>query len=206
MLEELYEKKYLNIEKLLFDYFNILNISENELLVLLSLIKIKDETKNNFKIVDLKKQLHLDFNIISDCFNNLLMKDFINIKIEYNKSGKKREIYSLTPLFNKLETLIENEKYEKNKEVNEDNINKILSLFEIELNRSLTPMELDIIRTWDKEGFSYEDINNALKKAVKNGVRTFKYIDSILISLKESNNNINSETHKIIGELFEKVK
>lgn len=206
MLEELYEKKYLNIEKLLFDYFNILNISENELLVLLSLIKIKDETKNNFKIVDLKKQLHLDFNIISDCFNNLLMKDFINIKIEYNKSGKKREIYSLTPLFNKLETLIENEKYEKNKEVNEDNINKILSLFEIEFNRSLTPMELDIIRTWDKEGFSYEDINNALKKAVKNGVRTFKYIDSILISLKESNNNINSETHKIIGELFEKVK
>lgn len=206
MLEELYEKKYLNIEKLLFDYFNILNISENELLVLLSLIKIKDETKNNFKIVDLKKQLHLDFNIISDCFNNLLMKDFINIKIEYNKSGKKREIYSLTPLFNKLETLIENEKYEKNKVVNEDNINKILSLFEIEFNRSLTPMELDIIRTWDKEGFSYEDINNALKKAVKNGVRTFKYIDSILISLKESNNNINSETHKIIGELFEKVK
>jgi len=52
--------------------------------------------------------------------------------------------------------------------------------FEQELGRALTHMECDHIRQWVLAGWSSELITLALRRGVSAGVRTFRYLDSIL--------------------------
>lgn len=62
----------------------------------------------------------------------------------------------------------------------------ISSIFEHELGRLLTPMELEILDDWKKKGFEDSTIKEALKEAVFNGAdaNSYKYINKILQNWK----------------------
>lgn len=67
-------------------------------------------------------------------------------------------------------------------EVNEKNVSNstIFGTIEQEFGRTLSPMELEIIKAWLDEGFQEEMIEEAIKEAVFNGVTNLRYIDKIL--------------------------
>ncbi len=67
-------------------------------------------------------------------------------------------------------------------EVNEKNVSNstIFRTIEQEFGRTLSPMELEIIKAWLDEGFQEEMIEEAIKEAVFNGVTNLRYIDKIL--------------------------
>lgn len=62
----------------------------------------------------------------------------------------------------------------------------IIHMFEHEFSRLLTPLEIEFIDDWKKEGFTEELIIKALKQSVFNGVLNFKYINKILQSYKST--------------------
>ena len=66
----------------------------------------------------------------------------------------------------------------KSAEVNVDN--SIFCVFENELGRLLSPMELEQIKEWVTTIKNEELIVAALREAVLNGVSNFRYIDVIL--------------------------
>ncbi len=70
------------------------------------------------------------------------------------------------------------------------NPNDISSMFEHELGRLLTPMELEIIEDWKKNGFEDSTIRDALKEAVFNGAVSFRYINKILDSWKSVESSV----------------
>lgn len=82
-----------------------------------------------------------------------------------------------------------------NENVNEnDNVNgnvNVFGLFETEFARTISPIEIDMISQWENE-YSDPIIKLALKEAVKNGKRNFRYIEAILNNWK--NNGLRNET------------
>lgn len=63
----------------------------------------------------------------------------------------------------------------------------IISTFQNELHRLLTPIEKEIIEDWKKEGFDDQTIFKGLKQAVFSNIVTFRYINKILQSWKHPN-------------------
>lgn len=61
----------------------------------------------------------------------------------------------------------------------------LVSTFEHEFQRILTPLENEIVLDWLEKGFSETKIRDALKEAVYNGKLGFKYINKILDSWNE---------------------
>ena len=61
----------------------------------------------------------------------------------------------------------------------------VFSVFESELGRMLSPMEIEKIKEWITSGNSKELILCALNEAVLKGVNNLNYIDSILNSWKK---------------------
>lgn len=59
-----------------------------------------------------------------------------------------------------------------------------ISIFEHEFGRILSPIEVEIIDDWFNEGFTKEQMRDALKESVYNGKLSFKYISKILQSWK----------------------
>ena len=61
-------------------------------------------------------------------------------------------------------------------EIKED----VFKVFERELGRTMSSMELELINGWLVSGTTEEIILGALREAVYNGVNSFRYIDKII--------------------------
>lgn len=186
---ELLKEKPLIIPKKLFLNYKKLNITEEELIVLIFVINIGDKIIYNPQmIVD---SLSIDKYKVMDILNNLASKNIINIKLEKNSRGISEEYIYTDTLYNKLFNIIIEEK----KEINIDNTD-MFTLFEKELGRTLSPMECEIIKEWLSSDYTEELIKEALKEAIYNNVRNLKYIDRILYTWKNKGLNTKEDVIK----------
>ena len=58
----------------------------------------------------------------------------------------------------------------------------IIYTFEREFGRMLSPFEEEFIQDWKKSGYTEDEIIKGLKESVYNGVKSFRYINKILLS------------------------
>jgi len=167
------------IPKILFKNYKKLNITEKELILIICLIN--EGEKIVYNPTNFAEELNFDKYEVMQLLNDLSEKNLIDIKVENNKSGKKEEYIYLDFLYKKLFSILLDQN-----EVVESTINtNIFSLFEQELGRTISPMEVEIINEWGQSGISEELIKEALKEAIYNNVRSLKYIDRILFTWQQ---------------------
>lgn len=165
------------IPRMLFNNYKKLNITEEELIVLIYIMNEGDKLIYNPEII--VKGLGLDKFRVMELINNLVEKQIINITVEKNDKSKTEEYINIDTLYNKLlNSIIEIEE----KEIYD---NDIFTKFENEFGRPLSPMEYEIIKGWINDKFSDELITEALKEAVYNNVNNLRYIDKILYEWKK---------------------
>ncbi len=169
--------KLLNIiqsKKLIMDS-NIIKIIDKDMplkdfLVLLYLFNISPINLDTNKI---SHELNLSEEDVMTSFNNLLNKNLIKINTIKDKYGIISENISLDNLYKlAIGNLSE---VEKSRE--KDNI---YNIFQQEFAGNLSPTEYELINGWLNTGISENLIVGALKEAIFNGVKSFRYIDRIL--------------------------
>ena len=165
------------IPKILFKNYKKLNITEEELIILIDIINLGDKIVYDPNIFI--NDLDMDKYKVMQNLNNLSEKNLITIKVSKNDLGLSEEYIYVDVLYNKLFNLLLDSKVEK-RSVNTD----LFSLFESELGRTISPMECEIIKEWLNDNYSEELIKEALKEAIYNNVRSLKYIDRILYTCK----------------------
>ena len=163
------------IPKILFKYYKKLNITEEELLILIILINKGEKVVYNPNLFT--EELDMDKYQAMQLLNDLDEKKIIKIELETNKHGKKEEYISIEQLYKKLyANILGSTEVEEEPSINED----IYLKFETELGRTMSPYEIELINKWLSNGTSEEIIEEALKEAVYSNVRNFKYIDRII--------------------------
>lgn len=172
------QEKPLTVPKILFQNYKRLNISEEELIVLIYLINIEDRITYNPDT--LSKELNLDKFKVMQLLNNLCEKNIISLKVEKNEKGALEEYIYLDIFYQKLFNIIIEEKEEYKTESTD-----IFSIFESEFGRTLSAMECEIIKGWLNDNINTEILTEALKEAVYNDAKSLKYIDRILYSWKQ---------------------
>lgn len=160
------------IPRMIFNNYKRLNITEEELIILIFIIDLGNKISYNPDIF--VEELNIEKFKVMELLNNLYEKKIINIIVEKNSFNKTEEFISLDLLYNKILNLF--------KETKDDNIENtdIFSIFEKEFGRTISPMEYEIIKGWINDKFSYELIIEALKEATYNNVTSLSYIDRIL--------------------------
>lgn len=158
----------LTFPKILLTNYKKLNITEEELIILIYFIN-----DDEFDPEKISESLALKLVDVLNLIDSLSKKDIL--KLKSRTINKVREEYiCLDELYNKLVlTLMEEEPKKENKTNIYDN-------FEKEFGRTISPMEYQIIGAWIESGFTEELINLALKEAVFNGVHNLRYIEKIL--------------------------
>ncbi len=166
-----------------------LNITLDEFLLILYFINVSEYLDVN----SISKVLGFDEKKAVDTFSSLLNKKYIELDVS-NSGGVVTEKIKLDPLYDRLAM---------NNKISDKKNDDIYSLFENEFGRALSPIEFEMINTWLDKGASEDMIKKALKEAVLNGVRNFKYIDKIIYEwLKKGvKNRIKEDNSK--EELFD---
>ena len=171
-LLELLQEKPIIVPKIIFNKYKKLNITEEELILLIYMINMGNKVTYNPELFS--KELDINKYKVMELINSLFEKQIINVIVEKNSLNKTEEYIVFDLLYNKLiKEIIGVE--EKTEEVGND----IFTIFEQELGRTISPMEYDMIKTW-VTNYNKEIVIEALKEAVYNGVNSFRYIDKIL--------------------------
>ena len=166
---------------LLLENYKKLKISENQLAIIFMIDHLVSQG-NPFVTADLLSlKMSLDIKEIDSLLADLLTRGFM----EYvTMNGK--TVTSLNPLkeilYREFQISISKEAEAKgNAKINEE-LNNIFRVFEQELGRPLSPLEISRIREWVSLGYSDEIIINALKEALSQGKKSLRSVDKILLS------------------------
>lgn len=128
-------------------------------------------------------------------FNNLLIHNLISITSSKDKDGRINEVISTEPIYNLIDV-------NSSKENKEEIASEIYDAFEKEFGRTLSRTDYELINGWLETGIKEELILGALKEAVYNNTKNFRYIDKIIYEwTKKGFNNMNDvENHLINNE------
>ena len=109
--------------------------------------------------------------------NTLTEKHLIEVKVIKNDRNINEEIICLDLFYNKvINATIDEVVDDSNKKIDSD----IFEFIEKEFGRTLSPMEVEIIKSWLDSGNSSLVVKEAVKEAKYNGVSNLRYIDKIL--------------------------
>ncbi len=175
----------LNFYYLLLEYYKELNLTENEVIVIL-MISHLIEQGNEFVTNDLLAlKMNLSINEIDVSLSSLFTKGYV----EFLNDGEK--VYTSIDKIKKItykmfeKSLFTDEENKENEEL-ERIREKVYERFMKEFNRSLSPIEIDRIENWINDKVDENIIIDSLLEAKKRKKLSVNYIDKIIISKLKS--------------------
>ncbi len=166
-----------------------LDISLNEFLLVLYFINVSPLLDTE----DIKNKIGLSEEDIVNNFSSLLNKKYIELDVS-SSGGVVTEKIKLDPLYDRLAL---------NNKTDDKKSDDIYSLFETELGRTLSSFEFEMINNWLDRGVDEKTIKKALKEAILNGVRNFKYIDKIIYDWSKNGTKTRVKEDNSNDELFD---
>lgn len=163
--------------KLTLNEFILLNYFINMHIVSLDLNKAQEAT-------------YLDAKMILEAYNGLIEKKIISIVTSSDKNGVVEESISLEGFINKLD---ENVKTSHTKNTIDDLVNK----YNEYSNSKATDNEIEIIKAWFDEGYTFDKILSSFEESKYNGVFNIRYIDKLLHENKASSEVNNTSNDKL---------
>lgn len=139
----------------------------------LVLVYLDNSFSKRFEIELMSQVLSMNQSDAMEAFNSLMVKGFVSLESVKDEMSRFNEVVNLDALYNQI---LEVEEEKAKTETKED----IFKVFERELGRTISSMELELINGWLISGVPEELILGALREAVYNGVRNFRYIDKII--------------------------
>ena len=160
------------IPRIIINNYKKLNITEEELIILIFIIDYGVDLEYNPSIF--VQELNIDKYKVLELINSLKEKNILTILIKKENKKVSSEYISLQPLYDKIMNIVMDNK-EKQIEIDEN----IYSIFENELGRTLSPLEYEKIKEM-VTAYGQELVVEALKEAVYNRANNLRYIETIL--------------------------
>ena len=187
-LRKVFETKDFIVNSNLIKNITNLDITLDEFLLILYFINVSSYLDTE----DIKEKLGFDEEKAVNTFSSLLNKKLIEMDVS-NDNGKVIEKIKLDVLYDRL---VFSSKTDKNE-------SDIYNTFESERGRTLSSYEYELINKWLENGNSEETIKEALKEAILNNVRSFKYIDKILYDWAKNGVKKRVKEEKNLEDMFE---
>ena len=164
---------------LLLEYYKKLQISEEELVVILMVDHLVSQKNTLITPELLSMRMNGDPKKLDKTLVKLIERGLIKFDID------KKVKVSLKPLHKKLYEMFQKEvaldlELKTNKEKSEV-LDKIIKTFEKEYKRTLSPLERSIIIDWFDHGYTADQIIDAMMECLSKGKKTFREIDKLLL-------------------------
>jgi len=182
---------------LLLKYYRDLDLSNDELVLILQLKSYMDKGDLFPNTEEIAKHMHMTERNVFKALHQLIQKKVLSIETAKDENGITQDAYSLNMLWEKLIVLIKQEKSDKKIEEEEKTEKSLYSMFESEFGRPLSPIEMETLVMWTEDDkYSPELIQLALREAVLSQVYNFKYIDRILLNWEKKNIRTKEQVEK----------
>ena len=171
---ELYKCGNLTIPLYLLKNRNKLKLEFDQFVFLMYLYNIGD--KALFDPGKISEDLNLSVKDVMNYISVLTEKKYIRVDVIRNDKEILEDRIDLSDFYRKISLMVVGDINSSNDEIN----SSVFTFIEKEFGRTLSPMEIEIIKSWLENGSSEEIVKEAVKEATFNGVSNLRYIDKIL--------------------------
>ena len=156
------------------------------------LMYLKDKGKYvPFNPREIEEDLSISSKEVMKYIGDLENKHFLRMETKKNEKGILEDFLSLEDFYRRYM-----EKVREDLEENHVSNSTIFDMIEQEFGRTLSPIEMEIIKAWLEDGFKEELIEAAIKEATFNGVSNLRYIDKILYEWNKKGIHTKKEVEK----------
>ncbi|WP_349402185.1 DnaD domain protein [Candidatus Phytoplasma solani] len=204
MLKKLYEDGFLLMEKILIQEYQKLNLTYQELTILMFLFDFSK--KRVFSSNTLAKKAGISKNEVENILEKLLSKGFFEL-FQETKGNRIIEVFSLNLTFEKIEKIYL-EDVEKEKEASKTTlIQETINFLEKNKGQELVSYELDVVKGWyQNQEFSHQEIKTTIEEAFHYKKTSVFYIDKLLHKKQLTQVEPNEKDDQLLKKLFKKVK
>ena len=171
---ELYKCGNLTIPLYLLKNRDKFKLKFDEFIFLMYLYNIGD--KSLFDPGKIVEDLGLSLKEVMNYISILTEKRLISVDVSRNDKDILEDRIDLSNFYGKVSLIM----VEDIKSSKEEFDSSVFTFIEKEFGRTLSPMEVEIIKSWLENGSGEELVREAVKEAVFNGVSNLRYIDKIL--------------------------
>lgn len=197
-LKKFIEKNIVDFSELLLNNYYKLGLDETDAVILIKLRYLMNKNVPFISPKKLSETLSISAQTTAKRLNTLIDRGFITMELVKGENGKEREAYSLDRIY---EQIIFHEDEAKEPVTKEK---ELVELFEEEFKKPLSVLDIQTITKWlNEDNYDFDQIKDALFKAVKARRLTIKYVDGILLKQTESKEktykktNLMRDLHKI---------
>lgn len=158
----------------LLKHYKDLKLDFNEFIFMMYLYNLGNNIL--FDPKKISEDINVDLNDVMNYIGKLTDKKFVKVDVVKNDKGLMEEVLILDDFYNKISLMTIDDMSKRSNSDNSD----IFDTIQKEFGRTLSTMEIEIIKAWLENNISEELIKEALKEAVFNGVTNLRYIDKIL--------------------------
>lgn len=194
----------ISFKNLLIDKYSFIGLNETEVITLIKLqnLLISPEKTSLEKLPEkMHESMQLGSKEISDCLAKLIESKYIDIE---EVDGE--VTYSLDLTYQRLANVLDSENEKEDEDRYASDFKKITNIIEKEFNKLVSPLELQLIKSWiyeDKYEFSL--INESILDAVKRQRKNVKAVNEILRSKKQRAESKNKKQDTDLTNLFNNV-
>ena len=183
MVYGLWKDNLLDFNTLLLTTYKELGLNEQEYVLLVLLARLLKTNPSGWTFSDISTHMTIDEANCSVLFINLVERQYITVSSKMDERGKRFEEYSIAPLFEKIETLLRQQKTQATSTQREE----IFSMIEQEFG-ILSPLDIETIHLWmTEDNFDPELIKLAIREMNSYQIKSIRYIDKILLDWKQKN-------------------
>lgn len=174
-MKRLIRNNIVDFTELVLNNYNKLGLDETDAVIIIKLSYLLNKNINFINPKQLSEMLSISPQTTSKRLNNLMDRGFVKIKLAKDARGKETETFDLDHIILR----ILKEDFEQKEHTNE---HELISLFEDEFQKILSPLDIQIITKWiEEEHYTKDQIKEALFKAVKANRKSINYVDGILL-------------------------
>ena len=194
----------ISFKNLLIDKYAFIGLNETEVITLIKLqnLLISPEKTSLEKLPEkMHESMQLGSKEISDCLAKLIESKYIDVE---EVDGE--VTYSLDLTYQRLANVLDSENEKEDEDRYASDFKKITNIIEKEFNKLVSPLELQLIKSWiyeDKYEFSL--INESILDAVKRQRKNVKAVNEILRSKKQRAESKNKKQDTDLTNLFNNV-
>ena len=206
LIDELIKYHVLDLNKLILKIYPKLDLKPNEAVMLLHLLSNYEQNgKKIFPLSykDLKDKTGMDKKENGILIKALIDKSFIDICLEKNKD-REQESINITNTINILEGYLEKEKRDDDNKLMKQNISDVCSLFEINLGRTLSPNEINLLYQ-NSKFYKKSDYERAIFEISKENDVTINACIDYLKTQKFMEQEVNKENEQAVLDFFERI-
>lgn len=200
---ELIKSNIIEFDRLVLEKYAALDLNETETILLIKLHQMSKKSAVMPSVREISSMMQINEDQVSDFIYGLLEKGFIDL---VQHAHQQREVYDFDQTYQRLSLLLENDQDKIKTMANDHIVKKIAKMLEQEWKKTLSTLELEIIVRWiEEKQYTYEEIEDAVLKGLKQNQTSIKYVDRILANIDTSPKQASTDEGDAIRALFNEV-